>query len=179
MSGSSADTPSAEGSQSAFETAVEVLSGFRDGNPALAPSTSSPSAHLEPKTPDEFAYAKCYKKGVKTSMADLRAELGVPQSTNSSTNERNEYRWKQLSKLVARLSQEFNFYDPGVSNMTQISLAIGRSVEWQDCEPQRPTHAYVEVLIARWKKNREDRPKQREDRPKQREDRPKQRKDLR
>ncbi|KAK6525981.1 hypothetical protein TWF281_011024 [Arthrobotrys megalospora] len=161
MSGSSSNAPSEGTSQSAFETAVEVLSGFRDGNPALPPPLPSPSAHLIPRTPEEFAYIDCDKLSVKTSMANVRAELGVPQSTTKSTNMINNFKWEQLSELVARLSQEFDFDDESVSNLTQISQAIEASAQWKDCEPRRPVSAFVPVLISRWKKNRRDRPNQR------------------
>ncbi|KAK6498284.1 hypothetical protein TWF506_004523 [Arthrobotrys conoides] len=141
-----------ESSQSAFETAVEALSELRGGT-ALLPV--SPSAHLLPRTPEELVYADCKKIAVKTSIADVRAELGVPQSTTESINTINNYKWEQLSALIAALSQEFDFDDDSVSNLTRISQAIERSPSWGDCNPRRPVSAFVPVLIYRWRKNRQ------------------------
>ncbi|KAF3078006.1 hypothetical protein TWF569_000236 [Orbilia oligospora] len=93
-----ASTP-AESSRTAFETAVEVLSGFRDDNPASPPIHDrqwlSISAHLIPQTEEELAYDQCKKLTIKTSMAKVREELGIP-----STGMANDHRWEQLSVSI-------------------------------------------------------------------------------
>ncbi|KAK6507834.1 hypothetical protein TWF481_006256 [Arthrobotrys musiformis] len=85
---------SAESSKAAFESAVEVLSGLRETNPASEYDqrneppldynsdrpTFSSSAHLVPKTEEELAYDRCKKLPVKTSMVSVREELGIPST---------------------------------------------------------------------------------------------------
>ncbi|EGX52423.1 hypothetical protein AOL_s00043g212 [Orbilia oligospora ATCC 24927] len=153
---------SAEGSQAAFETAVEVLSGFREGNanPTSQPIHDHPrlsiAAHLIPQTEEEVAYDQCKKLSIKTSMSKVREELGIP-----STGMANDYTWDQLSKLVDRTLKELNYEFESISSLTKLSQAIQNSLEWQECTPQRPASAYVPVLIYRWKKGRRDPPKRR------------------
>ncbi|KAF3231938.1 hypothetical protein TWF192_005725 [Orbilia oligospora] len=95
MSDRSLRTPStsAEGSQAAFETAVEVLSGFREENPS--PTTDrrqEASSPWIPKTAEEAAYDQCEKLSTTTTMANVRRGLGIP-----SGNKHNDYVWQQLS----------------------------------------------------------------------------------
>ncbi|KAK6337055.1 hypothetical protein TWF718_009841 [Orbilia javanica] len=139
------------GSREAFETAVEVLSGFRDGNPASV--SPSPSAHLVPRTPEEFDYVRCEKYRKKTTMTKLRTDLGIP-SGNADTEMANNYKWDKLSDLVHRLVRELNYETESVANLAKLSRDIENSPEWKDCNPKRPAAAFIPVFIHRWKKNR-------------------------
>ncbi|EGX52424.1 hypothetical protein AOL_s00043g213 [Orbilia oligospora ATCC 24927] len=165
MSDPDSITGSAESSRAAVETAIEVLSGLREahdhdyGRDNHISSPVLPSAHLVPRTEEEFAYDKCKKLPIKQSMVRLRDELGIP-----STGMANDHRWEQLSNLVARLVHEFRLDTKekiSISEFTEFSKAIGDSLEWQDCSPKHPVAAFVPVLLTRWKKNRVIRPQQR------------------
>ncbi|KAF3190738.1 hypothetical protein TWF788_008260 [Orbilia oligospora] len=185
---------SAENSQEAFETAVEVLSGLREGNlnPAFQRDqtsqdysrgrlTFSSSAHLVPRTEEELAYDRCKKLPVKTSIADVREELGIP-----STGMANDHTWDQLSvnpssssthtshltpfhslkNVVAQLGDEYHLETKdstavSIKDLTNICKSIEQSIPWQDCAPKQPAAAFVPVLLYRWKKNRIRRPEQR------------------
>ncbi|KAF3111288.1 hypothetical protein TWF102_006961 [Orbilia oligospora] len=171
MSGRNFRTPStsAESSQAAFETAVEVLSGFREENPThrrqepSAPwipqtaekATDEPPAPWIPRTAEEAAYDRCEKLSTTTSMANVRRDLGIPSGTKH-----NDYVWQQLSDLVDEAIQELNYEIENLANLTKISQKIQNSGIWKYCDPQRPASAYVPILIYRWKKSRWD-PKQR------------------
>ncbi|KAF3138985.1 hypothetical protein TWF569_008680 [Orbilia oligospora] len=189
MSGSDPKIPlaSAENSQAAFETAVEVLSGLREGNlnPAFQRDqtshdysrgrlTFSSSAHLVPRTEEELAYDCCKKLPVKTSIADVREKLGIP-----STGMANDHTWDQLSvnpssrsthpshpNVVAQLGDEYHLDTKdstavSITDLTNICKSIEQSIPWQDCAPKQPAAAFVPVLLYRWKKNRVRRPEQR------------------
>ncbi|KAK6518288.1 hypothetical protein TWF506_005448 [Arthrobotrys conoides] len=147
---------SAEGSQAAFETAVEVLSGFREENPL--PTTNrrqEASSPWIPQTAEEAAYDQCEKLSTTTTMANVRRGLGIPSGTKH-----NDYVWLQLSDLVDEAIKDLHYEIENVANLTKISQKIEHSAAWGYCDHQRPASAYVPVLISRWKKSRRD-PKQR------------------
>ncbi|KAK6513259.1 hypothetical protein TWF506_009418 [Arthrobotrys conoides] len=169
----------AEDSQAAFETAVEVLSGLREGylSPASQQSQTSgeagqtsldynpgrftfpSSAHLVPKTEEELAYDRCKKLGVRASVATIREELGIP-----STGMANDHTWNQLSKLVAQLGDEYHLKDSAeisITDLTNICKHIETSIPWRECTPKRPAAAFVPILLYRWKQNRIRRSEQR------------------
>ncbi|KAK6495613.1 hypothetical protein TWF481_006212 [Arthrobotrys musiformis] len=168
---------SAESSQAAFDTAVEVLSGLREGNlsPAFQQSqtpdqtsgrsTFSSSAHLVPKTEEEVAYDRCKKLSVRVSVPTIREELGIP-----SPGMANDHTWDQLSELVAQLGYKYRLElketsEVSITDLTNICKEIENSIPWQECTPKKPAAAYVPTLLYRWKQNRIRRPEQRKGGP--------------
>ncbi|RVD80824.1 uncharacterized protein DFL_008713 [Arthrobotrys flagrans] len=168
MSDSNLPSSSREDSQqSDFATAV-VLSTLRDDenpNPAsLIPVISSSTvadASLIPKTTEEYEYLMCQKLKSKTSMAQIREELGIPTSSDQIHGPVNNYKWKALSDFIDNLSKdpEVDLNDDSVSTMVKICQALERSKIWADCSPTRPAAAFVPVLLFRWRRNRRDRRK--------------------
>ncbi|EGX51177.1 hypothetical protein AOL_s00054g553 [Orbilia oligospora ATCC 24927] len=142
MSDSNRASSSREDSQrSDFATAV-VLSTLRNDenlNPApLIPVISSSAvadANLIPKTAEEYEYLRCPKLKGKTTMVQIRQELGIPGSPDPIQGPVNDYKWKSLS--ASRNSHDFineldkdpnlDLNDDSVSSMVKICQALEQS----------------------------------------------------
>ncbi|KAF3186370.1 hypothetical protein TWF788_003235, partial [Orbilia oligospora] len=152
-SGSETTSSSREDNQrSDFATAV-VLSTLRNdenlnSNPAppipVISSSAVADANLIPKTVEEYEYLRCPKLKSKTTMAQIRQELGIPESPDPIQGPVNNYKWKTLSDFIDELDKdpEVDLNNDSVSTMVKICQALEQSKIWADCSPIRPAAAF-------------------------------------
>ncbi|KAF3099956.1 hypothetical protein TWF569_003922 [Orbilia oligospora] len=81
------------------------------------------TAHLQPTTYGEPLYAETKKLSYKTPIPEIRELLGIP---NSGTDLNNQ-KWANVSKFVDEMSNEYDFDDTGVANLTKISQVLEES----------------------------------------------------
>ncbi|KAF3186371.1 hypothetical protein TWF788_003236 [Orbilia oligospora] len=133
--------------------AANILTEMRIQDWEINSTCISPTAHLQPTTYEELLYAETKKLSNKTPIPEIRELLRIPNNGNDLNNQK----WANISKFVDEMSNEYDFDDTSVANLTKISKILEESPAWNDCSPKLPVAAFLPFLLKRWQRNRRDR----------------------